>query len=57
MEGCTSNATPKESDEIQRLDTTIVPFGHMPGDLATRNLVQPPEPLDKMDEKLGHFAI
>ena len=35
----------------------IVPCGHKLDDLATRNLVQPPEPLDKMDERLGDFQF
>ena len=39
------------------LTSLIVPFGHKPGDLATRNLDQPPEPLGKMDEKLGDMQF
>ena len=39
---------PKRSNVLTSL---IVPFGHKPGDLATRNLGQPPEPLGRTDEK------
>ena len=39
------------------LTTSIVPFGRKPGELATRNHVQPPELLDKIDERQGGFQF
>ena len=39
------------------LTSSIVPFGRKPGELATRNHVQPPEQLDKIDERQGGFQF
>ena len=40
---------PRNPKTSSVLTSLIVPFGHKPGDLATRNLDQLPEPLGRMD--------
>ena len=39
------------------LTSSIVHFGRKPGEQATRNPVQPPELLDKIDERQGGFLF